>query len=400
MTHRKAIDAALGQAVDAGDVPGVVAMATDGRDVIYEGAYGTRVLGGDVAMSTDTVFWIASMTKAITGAALMQLVEQGRVGLDDDVGRLVPALASPRVLAGFDAAETPILRQAQNKITLRRLLTHTAGFAYDMWNADQLKYTSYTKMPRPVTFQKPEDCLPLASEPGTRWEYGVNIDWAGKVLEAITGETLDAYMQKHILKPLGMHSTGYLLRPEISQRLAGGHQRNSDGRLVASPSPTVPAPATPPPPQDPKTFLGGGGLYGTAGDYIRFILMLLNGGALDGVRILKPETVALMSQNHIGDLDVNAMRTARPALSCDANFFPGMQQKWGLTFLINTEDVPGRRSAGSLCWAGLLNTYYWIDPNRRIGGTIMTQILPFADPKVLALYESFERGVYGLAASR
>ncbi len=400
MTDRKTIDAALTAAVNSGDVPGVVAMATDGRDVIYEGAFGKRVLGGNVAMSPDTVFWIASMTKAITGAAVMQLVEQGRVGLDDDVGKWVPALANPRVLEGFDAAGKPILRPAKNKITLRRLLTHTAGFAYDMWNADQLKYTSHTKIPRPVTFQKPEDCLPLASEPGTRWEYGVNIDWAGKVLEAITGETLDATMQKHILRPLGMTSTGYLLRPEISQRLASGHQRTSDGRLVASPSPTVPAPTTPLPAQDPKTFLGGGGLYGTAGDYTRFILMLLNGGALDGERILKPETVALMGQNHIGDLDVQVMRTARPALSNDADLFPGMKQKWGLTFLINTEDVPGRRSAGSLCWAGLQNTYYWIDPKRRIGGTIMTQILPFADPKVLALYESFERGVYGLTAAR
>lgn len=398
MTNRKTIDAALNASVNSGDVPGVVAMATDGRDVIYEGAFGKRVLGGDVAMSIDTVFWIASMTKAITGAAVMQLVEQGRVGLDDDVGRWVPALASPQVLEGFGASGKPILRPAKNKITLRRLLTHTAGFAYDMWNQDQLKYTSYTKLPRPVTFQKPEDCLPLASEPGTRWEYGVNIDWAGKVLEAITGETLDATMQMHILQPLGMHSTGYLLRPDISQRLAGGHQRLGDGRLVASPSPTVPAPASPP--QDPKTFLGGGGLYGTAGDYTRFILMLLNGGALDGVRVLKPETVVLMGENHMGDLDVNVMRTARPALSNDADLFPGMKQKWGLTFLINTADVPGRRSAGSLCWAGLLNTYYWIDPKRRIGGTIMTQMLPFADPKVLALYDSFERGVYGMSQPR
>ena len=173
------------------------------------------------------------------------------------------------------------------------------------------------------------------------------------------------------------------------------NQRQENGTLVAQPSPTLPVP-----PQDPKTFLGGGGLYGTAGDYIRFILMLLNGGTLDGARILKPETVALMGQNHIGDLDVNVMRTARPALSCDAEFFPGMKKKWGLTFLINTQDVSGGRSAGSLCWAGLLNTYYWIDPKRRIGGTIMTQILPFADPKVLALYDGFEKGVYAVAARR
>ena len=392
MSGRSAIDATLERGITEGDVAGVVAMATDGREVIYDGAFGKRVLGGDVAMTPDTVFWIASMTKAITGTCVMQLVEQGRIGLDDDVGRFVPALASPRVLAGFDAAGKPLLRPANQPITLRRLLTHTAGFVYDMWNTDQLRYMEQTKISRGQSFVKPEDCLPLAFEPGARWEYGINIDWAGKVLEAITGESLDTYMQKNLIQPLGMRSTGYLLRPEISARLAGGHQRQADGTLVAAPSPTVPVP-----PQDPKTFMGGGGLFGTAGDYIRFILMMLNGGALDGAHILTPETVALMGQNHIGDLDVGVMRTARPQLSCDAEFFPGQPKKWGLTFLINTQDVAGGRAAGSLCWAGLLNTYYWIDPKRRIGGTIMTQVLPFADPAVLRLYDGFERGVYGMA---
>ena len=392
MASRYAIDATLEHAVTKGEVAGVVAMATDGRETIYEGAFGKRVLGGEVAMTPDTVFWIASMTKAITGASVMQLVEQGRIGLDDDVGRLVPALAKPRVLGGFDAAGNPQLRPATKPVTLRRLLTHTAGFVYDMWNTDQGRYMEQTKISRPKSFVRPEDCLPLAFEPGARWEYGINIDWAGKVLEAITGETLDGYMQKNVLQPLGMHTTGYLLRPEISARLAGGHNRQADGTLVAAPSPAVPVP-----PQDPRTFMGGGGLYGTAGDYIRFIRMMLNGGMLDGVRILKPETVALMGQNHIGDLDVAVMRSARPALSCDAEFWPGMKKKWGLTFLINTEDVAGGRAAGSLCWAGLLNTYYWIDPKRGIGGTIMTQVLPFADPAVLRLYDGFERGVYGLA---
>ena len=388
MTNRRIIDAALSSAVDRGDVPGVVAMATDGRDTTYEGAFGNRVLGGSTAMTSETVFWIASMTKAITGTAVMQLVEQGRIGLDDEVGRLVPALANPRVLDGFDASGKPKLRAARRPITLRHLLTHTAGFVYDMWNADMNTYVSKNKMSRAATFIKPEDCLPLAFDPGTKWEYGINIDWAGKVLEAVTVESLDTYMQKKVLQPLGMHSTGYLLRPEIRARLAGMHQRHEDGQLE---------PVAYDPPQDPKEFLGGGGLYGSSGDYIRFIMMMLNGGALDGVRVLKPETVALMGQNHIGDINVETMRTQRTSISQDANFFPDMKQKWGLSFLINTEDVTGRRAAGSLCWAGLRNTYYWIDPQRQVGGTIMTQMLPFADSKVMRLYEAFEAGVYAKA---
>lgn len=371
--------------MNAGHVPGVVAMATDGRSVIYEGAFGKRQLGGGDPMTADTVFWIASMTKAITGACVMQLVEQGRIGLDDDCGRWVPALAKPKVLEGFGADGKPRLRPARGPITLRGLLTHTAGFVYDTWNPDMARYMAATGISRGASFLKPEDCQPLAFDPGTRWEYGINIDWAGKALEAITGETLDAYMQKNLLQPLGMRSTGYLLRPEIGARLAGMHQRDPDGRLQ---------PVAYDPPQRPQDFLGGGGLYGTAGDYIRFIMAMLNGGMLDGVRVLKPATVELMGQNHIGSLPAGVLRTTRPEMSCDADFFPGMTCGWGLSFLINPRDLPGRRSAGSLCWAGLRNTYYWIDPKRGIGGTIMTQILPFADPTVLALYEAFERGVY------
>ncbi len=385
MTARADIDAALRRATDAGAVPGVAAMATAGRDTIYEGGFGERSLGGGVAMGTDTVFWIASMTKAITAACCMQLVEQGRLDLDDDLGRLVPALAATRVLEGFDAAGKPVLRPAKGSITLRRLLTHTAGFAYDMWNADMLAFAQQSGLPRAATFVKPEDCLPLAFDPGQRWAYGVSIDWAGKALEAVTGQSLDAYMQANLCQPLGMASTGYRLRPEISARLAGMHQRHPDGRLE---------PIAYDPPMDPATFLGGGGLYGTVGDYVRFIRMMLNRGTLDGVQVLRPETVALMGRNHMGDIDVEVMHTAIPALSNTADFWPGMPKKWGLSFLINTEDVPGGRAAGSLCWGGLRNTYFWIDPQRQVGGTIMTQILPWADPTVLGLYDEFERGVY------
>ncbi len=378
-------DRILKQAVETGDVPGVIAMATDAKGNIYESAFGKRTLGGAQPMALDTVCWIHSMTKALTGACVMQLVEQGKIGLDDDVGRWVPALAKPRVHEGFDASGKPKQRPASRPLTLRLLLTHTSGFVYDTWNERQAAYVAYTKMPRWMTFQKPEDCLPLDFEPGERWEYGVGIDWAGKVLEAITGETLDAYMQKNLLQPLGMTSTGYKLRPEIRERLSGVHQRHANGKLE---------PVAFDPPQRPEEFLGGGGLYGTAGNYIRFIRMILNRGALDGARVLRPETVALMGENHIGNLEAGVMKTAKPAMSFDANFFPGISQRWGLTFLINMADVPGRRRAGSLCWAGLRNTYFWIDPKSGIGGVIMAQLLPFADPATVRLYERFEESIY------
>ena len=198
MNARADIDAALQNAIESGSVPGIVAMATDGKGTIYEGAFGERTLGGGSAMQLDTVFWIASMTKAITATCCMQLVEQGRLSLDDDLGSLLPALAHPKVLEGFDAAGQPILRPAKTPITLRRLLTHTAGFAYDMWNADMLAYSKTNPIPRHQTFIQPQDCLPLAFDPGRRWAYGVNIDWAGKALEAVTGQSLDAYMQANV----------------------------------------------------------------------------------------------------------------------------------------------------------------------------------------------------------
>lgn len=383
----KQIDRVLRSAVERGDIPGVIAMATDGKDTIYEGAFGVRELGGSRPMQIDTVCWIHSMTKAITGACIMQLVEQGRVGLDDDCGPLVPALAHPRVLEGFDTHGKPKFRPARGVITLRRLLTHTAGFVYDNWNADMLRYHAITGLSRTATFARPEDCQPLSFDPGERWHYGINMEWAGKVLEAITGETLDAYMQKNLLAPLGMQSTGYLLRPEIRERLSGIHQRFPDGHLE---------PVTWEPPQRPEDFLGGGGLYSTAGDYIRFIRMILNGGALDGVQTLKPETVAEMSRNHIGDLPVGVLKSARPEMSFDVDLFPGMATGWGLSFLINTSDVPDRRAAGSLSWAGLRNSYFWIDPKSGIGGVIMAQLLPFADPATLTTCAAFEREIYAL----
>jgi methyl acetate hydrolase len=379
------IDQLLNAAVSDGRVPGVVALAADRGGTFYQGAFGQRGVADPTTMRTDTIFRIASMTKAVTGVAAMQCVERGKLSLDQPAGELMPELAEPKVLEGFDAGGKPILRPARRKITLRLLLTHTAGFVYHIWNTQLNRYYEATGHPTILSGQLAALNVPLAFEPGERWEYGINIDWAGRMVEAVSGQDLETYMRENIFAPLGMHDTGFTPSATQFARYAHAQARTPDGSLE-------PVPQTPP--SKSEFFAGGGALFSTGPDYMAFLRMLLNGGALDNARVLKSETVALMAQNHIGDLDAQKLPTVHPAVSNDAEFFPGMTKKWGLTWLINTEDVPGRRSAGSLAWAGLFNTYYWLDPKQRVTGVILTQILPFADPPVLQLLDDFETAVY------
>ncbi len=380
-----AIDALLENAVTAGDVPGVVALAADDRGVIYRGAFGRRGRDGEAPMTPDSVFWLASMTKAITSVAAMQLVEEGKLALDAPIARVLPELAERPVLEGFDDAGQPRLRPARQPITLRHLLTHTAGFGYDMWNAEIGRVMAQAGVPHAISRRRAALQTPLLFDPGERWTYGVNTDFVGRAVEAVSGRTLQAHFRDHILGPLGMNDTDFILTPAARARRVLMHQRQADGSL---------APIDFEPTEPLEFFMGGGGLFGTAGDYLRFLRMLLAGGTLDGVRILRPETVALMAENQIGDLEAGILRTVQPALSNDVDFFPGMRQKWGLGFLINTEDSPQGRKAGSLAWAGLGNTYFWIDRTANLTGVILMQILPFADQKAVALYGAFERALY------
>jgi methyl acetate hydrolase len=387
---RESIDRLLNDAARSGRVPGVVALAGDARGTSYQGAFGRRSLADSTPMTLDTVFRIASMTKAVTGVAAMQCVERGQLALDQPAGDVIPELSQPQVLEGFGDDGKPRLRPARRSITLRHLLTHTAGFVYHVWNAEQSRYVDLTGLPTVLTGKLAALDAPLAFDPGERWEYGINIDWVGRLVEAASGQDLDAYMREHIFAPLGMHDTGFTPDAEQSARTAQVHARKLDGSLE-------PVPATPQ--AKPEFFAGGGALFSTGPDYLTFLRMLLHGGSLDGARILKAETIGVMAQNHIGDLNVQLLTTQEPTLSNDAEFFPGMAKKWGLTRLINTEDVPGRRSAGSLAWAGLFNTYYWIDPKRQVTGVLLTQVLPFADPTVLRLFDQFETDVYRTAAA-
>jgi methyl acetate hydrolase len=382
------IDRLLGDAARSGGVPGVVALAADRSGVCYQGAFGSRGQTDGTAMTLDTVFRIASMTKAVTGVAAMQCVERGQLSLDQPAGEIMPELANPQVLDGFDADGKPRLRPARRKITLRQLLTHTAGFVYHVWNADLNRYVEATGVPTVMSGKLAALNMPLAFEPGERWEYGINIDWAGRMVETVSGLDLDAYMREHIFAPLGMHDTGFMPNAEQTARTVQAHARNPDGSLEPIPSQ---------PPTKPEFFAGGGGLCSTGPDYLAFLRALLNGGVLDGTRILKPETTALMGQNHIGELNVQPLKSQSPPVSNDAEFFPGMTKKWGLSWLINTEDVAGGRSAGSLAWAGLFNTYYWLDPRKQVAGVLLTQMLPFADPTVLRLLDDFETAVYRVA---
>ena len=384
MQSKAQIDQILRQKSEAKEIPGVVAMAATGNEVIYQGAFGKRDLSKDDPMTVDSVFWIASMTKAVTTAAGMQLVEQGKLSLDEPIGKLLPDLASPQVLEGFDAKGEPKLRAAKKPITLRHLMTHTAGFAYDMWNGDMVQYLEKTGTPGITTCQNAALKTPIMTDPGTRWEYGTNIDFVGKAVEAASGKKLDAYLRDNIFAPLGMNDTGFKISDSMRKRLVGMHARAPEG---LGPFPFEME-------QTPEFHMGGGGLYGTAADYIKFTQMILNKGRGNGNQLLKPETVALMGQNHIGDLTIGKMPTMAPMYTNDVDLYPDIVKKWGLSFLITTAKTAEGRSAGSLAWAGLANTYFWIDPVRNVAGVILMQLLPFVDAKALEAFAGFERGVY------
>jgi methyl acetate hydrolase len=388
---RTRLDELLRRAVEAREVPGVVAMAASDAGPIYEGAFGVRDLGSGAGMTLDTVFRIFSMTKAISAVAAMQLVEDGRLDLDAPVPAIDPALGAPQVLEGFNSDGTPRLRPARRPITLKHLLTHTAGFTYEFWNADTLRYVETSGTPRVISGQLAALRRPLNFDPGDRWEYGINIDWVGRIIEAVGGQSLDAYLRERIFAPLGMADTGFVPTPEQHARQASMHQRQADGSLAPQ---SLAAPST------PEFYAGGGGLYSTANDYISFLRMLLHEGSLGGARVLRPETVALMNRNQIGNFPAGILKTCAPELSNDVDFFPGARLRWGLGCMLNLEPGPNGRSAGTLGWAGLGNLYYWLDPARRVAGVILTQILPFADPAAVRLYGKFERGIYSLAEAR
>lgn len=385
MVDTSGIDAALRAATESGAIAGVVAMSASADGVLYEGSFGTADLATGAPMRMDAIFRLASMTKAITSAAVLQLVEQGRLALDAPIGEVLPHLADRQVLDGFADDGTPRLRPAAAPVTLRQLLSHSAGYSYEFWSADYARMCKALGIAALPGSHEELARIPLLFDPGTAWNYGINTDIVGYAIEAATGQDLGAYLRDNITAPLGMVDTTWSLSDAQKPRVAGTHQRQPDGVLV---------PTNRPPPKGPGFLAGGGGLLGTAADYLRFLRMLLKGGTLDGATILRPESVVAMGRNQLGSIPVTPMRTAMPMLSYDVDLFPGTTPGWSLAFITNPAPGPHGRPAGSLAWAGMLNTYYWLDPANGLAGVVMTQSFPFADPKALDLLAALERGTY------
>lgn len=372
----------LDQAVEAGDVPFAVGMTGTSGGVTWSGASGEAAPG--MAAGTDTVFRIFSMTKAVGSTAAMILIDRGELEMDTPVSDILPEFGQIKVLDGFDG-DTPRLRAPKGTATVRHLATHTSGMEYEFWSEDIAAYLEKTGHPTVISGLNASLFYPMTSDPGTRWGYGPNTDWLGRVVEAVSGKRIDAFLKAEILDPLGMADTDVEVRPAMAERLAGVKARGEDGAFgdfdLA-------------PPSEPEFYGMGHALYSTPQDYMRFLRMFLNKGALDGARVLSEAGVARMLENQMGALSFGKMITSAPAITADFDPFPEVGRTHSFGFLRNEQDVAGRRRAGSQSWAGVLNTHYWFDPSADLAGLIMTQSLPFVEPRFMKTYEAFERAAY------
>jgi len=385
MNMKQKLDDLLATGVKNGHVPGVVAALVDKDGLTYIGSAGERTIGTGDVMTTDTVGAIASMTKAITGAAVMQLVEQGRLDLDAPAETYCAEMATPQVLEGFDDAGQPILRDARSQVTLRNLLTHTSGYAYDFTDPNLAQWYLATNTPGLTSMSLDSIRTPLMFDPGTKWQYGLGIDWAGIILESVTKSRLGDYFNEHLLQPLGMVDTSFACSPDMLERKAAMHLRTPDSSFMSFQMPRA---------ETSEFDSGGGGLFSTMSDYTRFMRMILNDGELDGTRVLGAETVAQMATNQMGDIRVTGLKSANPAFFSDADFYPGIPKSWGLSFLINEEPLPNGCPAGALTWAGAFNSYFWIDKTTGIAGCYLSQVLPFFDAGASGNFFDFQTAAY------
>ncbi len=374
--HEQALQRVLDEAILAGVAPFLIAGTADSKGITFQGVSGPTV-------TFDSVLRIYSMTKAVAGLALAILVERGAIDLDRPVADIVPEFGALKVLEGFDG-DVPVLRAPKATCTVRHLASHTSGLAYEFWSDDLMRYRKAAGHPSVMTGKLEALPYPLLFDPGTRWAYGIGIDWLGRVIEAVSGERIDAFCRREIFEPLSMDATVFEMEPTLGARLAPAFVRDGEGFVAKRMAP----------PANPGFYGMGHALYSTAGDYLLFLRMLLRGGELDGDRIVSAETCALLLANHTGDLPIERMRTALAANSHDIDVFPGVRKSHSLVAIREEEDVPGMRAAGSQGWAGVLNSHWWIDPERDVAAVFMTQLAPFADPQLMAAYERFERTVY------
>ena len=377
------LDDVIRTAVERQDVPFAVAMV-GGRDgVRWSGSAGEARPG--VAAASNTIFRIYSMTKAVGSTAAMILMDRGKLDPDTPVAEILPEFAKKQVLEGFDAEGKPLMRPPRTQATVRHLATHTSGLTYEFWNTELQRYMESTGQPSILSGLREGLDYPLMFDPGDRWEYGIGIDWLGQVVEKVDGRAIDDFCRDELFQPLGMQDTRFEVEPDIAPRLSSVHMRGEDGFF---------ADFELAPPSKPAFYGMGHSLYSTAPDYMRFLRMYLNKGQLDGHRILSEAGLARLLTNQIGDISTPLLKTAAPSITADAEFFPGRKKSHSMGFQRIDEDVPGMRSAGSQFWAGVCNTHFWFDPKKDVIGIIMTQTLPFVEPRFMAMYEAFERGVY------
>lgn len=387
-TIKQAADTVLDYSVNrAGGSPGVVAMATNRTENFYEGCAGKRSLGIDQPMTLDSVMAIFSTTKALTGTALMQLVEEGKLKLDDAAKKYVPEIAELQVLDGFDSAGQPKTRAPKRDITVNDLILHISGLCYEFFSHDDLKYRTAKGIPTVVSSTFASIRTVLLHDPGQAWTYGVGLDWLGRIVEQARGKRLGEVMAERIFAPLGMKDIGFTMSDSMKKRLAVLHDRAQDGKLTPLPELILPQP--------PESDMGGHGLYSTVAEYMKFIRMFLNDGAGTNGRVLKAETVEAMCKNGLpAGMTSGGWSTSIPSLSNPGEFDPGIKKTWAYTFQRNEEETVNGRPAGSLMWAGLGNLYFWIDRKNGIGGYWGTQILPFMDVSSYPGFVDFEAAVY------
>lgn len=372
------LDTVLSDAVRNEDVPFAVAMVGNSDGTTYSGAAGDAAAGRPAA--EDTVFRIFSMTKAIGSLAAMILIDRGMLTVDTPVAEIVPEWNNLKVLEGFDG-DTPILRAPATVATIRHLATHTSGLEYEFWNTDVPRYMELSGHPSILSGLIAAMDYPLCTDPGTRWGYGPSIDWLGRVVEAIDGRRIDVFCREEIFEPLGMTSAAF--EPEgLEDRLSGVSIRGEDDKF---------GPMELAPPSQPEFYGMGHAMYASAPDYLRFLRMILNKGQLDGNRVLSEQAVAQMLTDHMNGLTFETMQSSSP-LTADVIMPEGTVHSFG--FVMNTRDIPGRRSAGSQSWAGVLNTHYWVDPARDVAAVIMTQSLPFVEARYMTTYDEYEKAVY------
>jgi len=378
-------DTVLSRAVDRQDVPFVVGMVANAAGPTYSGAFGDAAPG--LGAAENTVFRIFSMTKAVGSTAAMLLIDRGKLDPDTPVQDILPEFAEIQVLERFDG-DKPVLRAPKAKATARHLATHTSGLEYEFWNGDVANYLAKTGHPTILSGLKKAMFYPMMTDPGTRWGYGPSIDWLGLMVEKIDGRRIDQFCREEIFKPLGMTDTAFEVSDAMAKRLAAVKIRGEDGKF---------GPFEIAPPSKPEVYGMGHALYSTAPDYIKFLRMYLNRGTLNGSRILSEKGVDWMFADRMNGLTFEKMVTAVPAVTADFDPWPGTRRTHSFGFFRNEAEVPGRRSAGSLTWAGVLNTHFWLDPKKDVAAVIMTQSLPFVEPRYMQLYADYETAVYAEA---